>query len=260
MDALRITMIQTFLHWEDRHKNLAHFNEKINEISQPTDVIVLPEMFTTGFTMNPSELAEEHGGQGLQWMIQKAKEKHCAVVGSIAVKESGHYYNRLYWVHPDGSVLHYDKRHLFSMANEHLHYRAGDKKIIVNYNGWKICPLICYDLRFPVWSRNTPSEEYDVLLYVANWPEVRRHPWQQLLVARAIENQSYVVGVNRIGHDGHLTAHSGDSCVINARGENISHLLAHEDNTETVELSYSELMAYRKTFPVLSDADHFSME
>ena len=259
MEPLKITTIQTFLHWENSAKNLAHFDEKINSIQPPTDIIVLPEMFTTGFTMNPSILAEEHGGKGLQWMIRKAKGKKCVITGSISVKESSNYYNRLYWVNPDGTYLHYDKRHLFRMGNEHTNYASGTNKLIIEYKGWKICPLVCYDLRFPVWSRNTKDNAYDVLLYVANWPQVRNYPWKQLLIARAIENQCYVVGVNRIGEDGNGIAHSGDSCVINPRGEKISHTVSDEDTVETTELSYQYLAEYRNAFPVIEDADLFSI-
>lgn len=256
---LKITTVQTNLFWEDVTKNLNHFSAKLEEIIETTDIIVLPEMFTTGFTMNPELLAEDHGGIGLQWMQQKASEKNSVLVGSISVKENNHYYNRLYWVKPDGTYEYYDKRHLFQMGNEHEYYKAGHKKIIIEYKGWKICPLICYDLRFPVWSRNKKENAFDVLIYVANWPEVRSYPWKQLLIARAIENQCYVIGVNRIGDDGNSIKHSGDSSVINPRGELISTTIANSDNTETVSLSLSYLQEFKKVFPVLLDADEFSL-
>lgn len=259
MDNLIITIIQTNLFWENSDKNIAHFDAKINAISDPTDIVVLPEMFTTGFTMNPKLLAEEHGGVGLQWMIKKAKEKKCVIVGSISVKENNKFYNRLYWVNPNGNYEFYDKRHLFKLGNEHQYYAPGNKKIIIDYKGWKICPLICYDLRFPVWSRNRKDNTYDVLIYVANWPEVRAYPWKQLLIARAIENQAYVAGVNRIGDDGNAVSHSGDSCVINPRGELINAIQAYQDKTETISLSYTFLQDYRKAFPVLLDADDFDV-
>ena len=259
MTDLLITTIQTHLHWEDVDANLLHFSDKINSILGHTDVIVLPEMFTTGFTMKPEQLAEEHGGKGLQWMIQKAQEKICVIVGSISVKENGLFYNRLYWVNPDGSYQQYNKRHLFRMGNEHEYYTAGDQKIIIEYKGWKICPLVCYDLRFPVWSRNTKANTYDVLIYVANWPEVRSYPWQQLLIARAIENQVYVVGVNRIGEDGNHYKHSGDSVVLNPRGETMSHTLSNIDSVETTPLSYQYLKDFRSAFPVLLDGDDFNL-
>jgi omega-amidase len=259
MNNLSITIIQTHLHWEDAVKNIANFDAKVSSIIEPTDIIVLPEMFTTGFTMNPKLLAEEHGGIGLQWMIQKAKAKDCVIVGSISVKENDAFYNRLYWVKPNGSFEFYDKRHLFKMGNEHLHYSAGNKKLIIEYKGWKICPLICYDLRFPVWSRNKKENTYDVLIYVANWPGVRAYPWKQLLIARAIENQTYIVGVNRIGDDGNSISHSGDSMIINPRGELITAMQAHKDSTQTVSLSYTYLQDFRKTFPVLLDGDEFEV-
>jgi predicted amidohydrolase len=259
MQDLKITLIQTRLHWEDVEKNLAHFDKKIDEIKQETDVIVLPEMFTTGFTMKPELLAEPHEGEGLKWMQEKAKGKSCVMVGSISVKENQQYFNRLYWVRPDGSYEIYNKRHLFRMGNEHQHYAAGDQKIIIEYKGWKICPLVCYDMRFPVWSRNTRDNTYDVLLYVANWPEVRSYPWKQLLIARAIENQAFVVGVNRVGEDGNNFSHSGDSCVINPKGEAILSFPPQADCVETQALSFSYLEECRKAFPVLLDGDEFSL-
>lgn len=260
MQDLIITTIQTHLFWEDVQQNLIHLDKKINDIVMPVDVIVLPEMFTTGFTMNPAQLAEEHEGKGLQWMQQKSKEKNCVIVGSISVKENTNFYNRLYWTKPDGTYEYYDKRHLFRMGNEHQHYTAGDKKLIIEYKGWKICPLVCYDLRFPVWSRNTRDNTFDILIYVANWPEVRSYPWKQLLIARAIENQVYVVGVNRIGEDGNQIKHSGDTCIINPRGEVISKTLAHEDKSETLALSNNYLQEFRKLFPVMMDGDAFEIK
>ncbi len=260
MDHLIITTIQTNLYWQDINKNLVHFDEKVDAIKEHTDIIVLPEMFTTGFTMNPKVFAEEHGGKGLQWMQQKSKEKNCVLVGSISIKDGEKFYNRLYWVMPDGTYQFYDKRHLFQMGKEDLYYTAGSKKFVVEYKGWKICPLICYDLRFPVWSRNTKENTYDVLIYVANWPEVRSYPWKQLLIARAIENQSYVVGVNRIGQDGNAITHSGNSCMLNPRGEIISKTKAHEDVSETVSLSFTYLEEFRKVFPVMLDGDEFEVK
>lgn len=250
-------MIQTSLYWEDITKNLLHFDQKISEINTATDIIVLPEMFTTGFTMKPELLAEEHGGKGLQWMMQTAEANKCIIVGSISVKDNDCFYNRLYWVKPDGTYEFYDKRHLFRMGHEHKHYSSGSAAVIIECKGWKICPLVCYDLRFPVWSRNKKENCYDVLLYIANWPEVRAHPWKQLLIARAIENQTYVVGLNRIGNDGNGISHSGDSMVINPRGEFITSHPAHEEKTSTTIISYSYLEEFRKAFPVLLDGDEF---
>lgn len=258
MRDLKITTLQTTLHWEDPGKNIAQLSEQLKQVTD-TDIIILPEMFTTGFTMKPELLAEETGGMGFQWMKKTAAEKNAVIIGSISVKDQGHYYNRLYWVKPDGSFLSYDKRHLFSMGKEHEHYTSGNQKLIIDHNGWKICPLICYDLRFPVWSRNTQEDTYDLLIYVANWPEVRSYPWKQLLIARAIENQCYVAGVNRIGEDGNGIGHSGDTLVLNARGEVINKTRAHENASETVILSCDDLAAFRKAFPVLNDADRFTI-
>ncbi|MES2134423.1 MAG: amidohydrolase [Bacteroidota bacterium] len=259
MQELIVTTVQTQLYWEDPDKNLAHLSEKLRTVGI-TDMIVLPEMFTTGFTMKPELLAEEHGGKGLQWMQKNAAEKKCVIVGSISVKEHGNYYNRLYWVKPDGHFLCYDKRHLFSMGKEDEHYKKGNQKIVVEYKGWKICPLVCYDLRFPVWSRNTKQDPYDVLIYVANWPEVRSYPWKQLLIARAIENQCYVVGVNRIGVDGHQINHTGDSAIINPKGELLNKTKANEDMAESISISYDALQDFRRAFPVLNDAENFSID
>jgi predicted amidohydrolase len=246
MQDFRITIIQSDLVWENIDKNLELFERKINTINNHSDLIVLPEMFTTGFAVNRTNLAEEVGGKGFLWMKKMAKQKNTAIVGSIAVKENNNYYNRLYWVNPDGNFFQYNKRHLFRMAHEDQFFTAGNKRLIVEYKGWKFCPLICYDLRFPVWSRNkwntehnAYKPEYDVQIYVANWPEVRSYPWKQLLVARAIENQCYVAGVNRIGLDGNNISHSGDSAVLNPRGELISNIVSNEEKIETVILSRS---------------------
>lgn len=259
MNDLKVTLVQTYLNWEHVDENLKHFSKVLDKITEPTDLIVLPEMFTTGFTMKPEKLAEDHGGKGLQWMLQKSKEKNSVITGSISVKDKNCFYNRLYWVKPDGTYQFYDKRHLFRMGNEQEHYSKGDQKIIIELKGWKICPLICYDLRFPVWSRNTKADQYDVLVYVANWPQVRSHPWKQLLIARAIENQCYTIGVNRIGRDGNLVEHSGDSVVFSPKGETMSCIKPNEDTTETISLNFQQLLDFRKAFPVLSDADQFSI-
>jgi omega-amidase len=264
---MNITIIQTYLFWEDREKNLNHFEKLVSSISSPTDIIILPEMFTTGFTMNPEKNAEDNLGAGFQWMQKIAKQKNAIITGSIATKENSKYYNRLFWVEPNGKHDTYDKRHLFRMAKEDEHYTPGNKKIIKQVNDWNVCPLVCYDLRFPVWSRNKFKVEsgksneakwdYDVLIYVANWPEIRSYPWKQLLIARAIENQCYVIGVNRIGKDGNDFAHSGDSMVINPRGEIISK--TNEESIETIKLDKAYLEDFRKVFPVGMDSDEFSL-
>jgi omega-amidase len=277
---MKTTLIQTHLYWEDREKNLSHFNTLIDSIKENTDLIVLPEMFTTGFTMNPEKNAEPANGETLQWLKQKAKEKSAVITGSVAVEENGYHYNRLFWVEPTGKVSSYNKHHLFRMAKEDQHYTAGSEKIIMPIKDWKVCPLVCYDLRFPVWSRNrfgkqladgshksavgsdleTNSWTYDVLVYVANWPEVRSYAWKQLLIARAIENQCYVIGVNRIGKDGNDYAHAGDSVVVNPRGGIISHTKHNEESVETILLDRSYLNEFRNVFPVGLDADDFDLK
>jgi omega-amidase len=263
---MQVTIIQTALHWEDKDKNLAHFDALVNSITEPTDLIVLPEMFSTGYSMAPEKLADAANGKSLQWMAKKAKEKNAVICGSVPVEENKNYFNRLFWVMPDGSVDVYNKRHLFRMAGEDRHYAMGHEKIIKDLKGFKICPLVCYDLRFPVWSRNTFTRTngfctaaYDVLIYVANWPEARTYPWKQLLIARAIENQCYVIGVNRIGEDGNGIKHSGDSMVINPRGEIISKTKANEQSIETITLDRIYLEDFRKAFPVGLDADDFKL-
>jgi len=263
MNDLKVTILQTELHWENIDKNLEMLSLKINSIVESTDIIVLPEMFTTGFTMQPEKFSESMNGKAFNWMKEQAQKKNCVITGSFSCEENEKYYNRLVWMKADGTFSTYDKRHLFSMANEHEHYTAGAKKMVEEINGWKICPLICYDLRFPIWSRNrkgTKAEaEYDVLMYVANWPERRNHPWKTLLLARAIENQCYVVGVNRVGLDGNDISHSGDSAIIDFKGEIKSNISAHEVGVETITLSYKELAEFRKQFPVLNDADNFTI-
>lgn len=273
MNNLKISIIQSKLYWENRNENLKMFSEKIVAIKEQTDLIVLPEMFTTGFSMNPEKLFDTMEGETIQWMKRESAKKKCVITGSFICEVNGKYFNRLIWMRADGSYEWYDKRHLFRMAEEDKHYTAGEKKLIVELNGWKICPSICYDLRFPVWSRNRmgvmskekgegkdlSSPDYDLLIYVANWPERRAHPWKALLLARAIENQCYVVGVNRVGEDGNAISYSGDSVVINAKGEIISKTKANEESIETIEINYNELVEFRKHFPVFLDADKFEL-
>lgn len=275
---LKITILQSELHWENAAKNLAMFTDKIASITETTDVIVLPEMFTTGFTMNAKPLAETMNGNTVAWMKEQAKIKNAAVVGSLIITENNLYFNRLIWAQPDGKISFYNKRHLFRMANEHETYSAGNSRIIVEYKGWKICPLICYDLRFPVWSRNKPIPNpsqragslssltshhsppaFDLLIYVANWPEARKEPWCKLLEARAIENQVYVVGVNRVGKDGKDIPYSGNSAVINPKGNIISNILEHQNCIQTIELNRQELEDFREKFPVGLDGDDFEI-
>lgn len=261
---MKVSLVQTSLHWEHIEKNLEHFDALLDKIGESTDLIVLPEMFTTGFSMSPERVAENWNGRALAWMKKKATEKNCVITGSVAVEDGGHYYNRLFWVKPGGQFTVYNKRHLFRMAKEDQHYASNGNKIIEKINDWNVCPLVCYDLRFPVWSRNRFNRtnyrwDYDVLIYVANWPEVRSYPWKQLLVARAIENQCYVIGLNRVGTDGNGYNYSGDSAVINPRGEIISTMQANQEKTETLTLDKNYLDEFRKLFPVGLDADDFNL-
>ncbi len=259
MQDLKVTLIQTALHWENADANRTLFDRHLSGIAPcSTDLILLPEMFNTGFTMNAASNAEEMDGPTVTWMRRKAAEKKCVIAGSLIIKEKGNYFNRLVWMLPDGNPGIYDKRHLFRMANEHHTYTAGNSRLVVNLNGWRICPMICYDLRFPVWQRN--RGDYDVLLLLANWPARRSFAWRQLLIARAIENQCYVAGVNRIGEDGNAIDHSGDSVVLDARGSVLSKIRPCEESAETVILSSADLEEYRKSFPVSMDADRFILD
>ena len=248
---MRITTIQYDIVWEDKVTNLKNLTSKINTIQ--SDVIVLPEMFTTGFTMNPKPFAESMTGKTIQWMKEIALTKDLAICGSIIIREEDKYFNRFIWVNPDGTIYHYDKRHLF--LNEDQNYTRGDVKLIIEYRGWKICPLICYDLRFPVWSRN--SEDYDILIYVANWPDKRKLAWRSLLVARAIENQCYVIGVNRVG-EGSGLVYSGGTSLINALGE-VQYTNSHIEEVFTATLSKYDLDKIRAQLPFLEDKDNFSI-
>jgi predicted amidohydrolase len=261
MSDLKITLIQSDLFWENKEKNLEFFSNKIDAIKQTTDLIILPEMFSTGFSMNTEQLAESLFGNTFNWMKQKAIEKNSSITGSFICEENGNYYNRLLWMNADGTYSTYDKRHLFRMGDENNNYNSGNKKLIVELKGWKICPLVCYDLRFPVWSRNENGENnYDLLLYIANWPERRAYAWKTLLPARAIENQCYVAGLNRVGNDGNSISHSGDSVVLNFKGETISNIAVHQEVTETIILNKETLYNFRKEFPVLLDADSFEIK
>jgi omega-amidase len=262
MQDLKITLIQTDLAWRDRDKNLQHFDELIGQINQPTDLIILPEMFNTGFVTEPQALAESPKGPALKWMFCKAIEKKAVVMGSFIVLENGGYRNRLYAMYPNGRKYFYDKKHLFRMAEEDKFFKPGTEKRIIKIKGWKLNMLICYDLRFPVWARNTYRDntyEYDCLIYVANWPEVRSHVWKTLLAARAIENQSYVVGVNRIGTDGKGISHSGDSAVYDPWGLKTSKTPANETSVETLTLSAGKLQNYRQSVRFALDWESFSI-
>jgi predicted amidohydrolase len=265
MEDLKITLVQTKLHWEKPEANRNHFQELIEKSPDDSDLILLPEMFTTGFTMNPEKYAEQSAEDmaSLDFLKQAAKTKQAVVSGSISTKDGDRYYNRLFWVKPDGSYSTYDKRHLFTFAEEDKHYSGGESKIIEEVKGWKILPLTCYDLRFPVWSRNRLIDgkpEYDLLTYIANWPAARSKPWSQLLPARANENQAYVAGLNRIGEDGNGIPHSGDSIVISPKGETIVAATPGKEEILTATLSRADLENFREKFPVLHDGDNFSLE
>jgi omega-amidase len=253
---LRVTIVQTTLHWQDPAANRTHFNALLSGVPE-TDLIVLPEMFSTGFTMEPEGHAESADGESVHWLAALSKRLGCAVTGSLCIESGGRYFNRLYWAQPGGTLRTYDKRHLFRMAGEHEHYQAGSERVIADVKGWRVCPLICYDLRFPVWSRR--RADYDLLVYVANWPVRRRTAWQTLLRARAIENQVYALGVNRIGRDGAVIDYAGDSAVIDPLGEALVDLGSAE-SVKTVTLDYGMLEKLRQHFPVHLDADAFSIE
>jgi omega-amidase len=257
VDKLAVCLIQTELYWEDVTANLSSLEEKIAGIDQPVDVIVLPEMFNTGFTMD-IRLAEPMNLTTTKWMKHIALQTNALIIGSFAVKENGSFFNRLMCVQPDGSFLHSDKRHLFRMGEEHQNYTPGNGRLQVNWKGWNIFPLVCYDLRFPVWSRNAASNPYDLLIYVANWPARRAHAWRTLLKARAIENLSYVIGVNRIGEDANGVAHQGDSAALDFLGEPLFDL-GNKETEKIVNLSKPELQKYRQSFPAYLDADEFNL-
>ena len=261
MSDLTISLIQTDIHWEEPDANLAMFEEKIWTINEATDVIVLPEMFTTGFSMNAENLAEPAGGKTFKWLRQMATQKNAAVTGSYMVKERDQYFNRLCFVYPNGFSEHYDKKHLFTLAGEGDTYTSGSERLIVEYKGWRICPMICYDLRFPVWARSRKSgdnvHEYDLLIYVANWPDARIDAWNALLKARAIENSAFCAGLNRTGTDAVSKGYPGHSAVYSFKGEEI--MFSATDKLMTVKLSYATLMEFRERFPFQNDADEFTM-
>ena len=254
---MKIALIQTSLSWESPEDNRANFTKLINGIVQVPDLIVLPEMFATGFTMKPGRVAETTEGDTVKWMLETAKDRGCAITGSLAIKENGNYYNRLFFVLPDGEIHTYDKRHLFSLAGEDKEYTAGVQRLVISYRGWTICPLVCYDLRFPVFSRNT--EDIDLLLYVANWPTVRVAAWNALLKARAIENMCYVVGVNRTGQDNNGHDYPGQSQVVDCLGAYAEPPSSNE-GVFVVELDKENMLATRKKLGFLNDRDSFSLQ
>ena len=257
-DELNIAFIQTDLVWESRDQNRKNFKEKIESISQKVDIIVLPEMFTTGFTMNAKDNAESLNGETVVWMQDIAKVHDAAIVGSIIIEEESNYYNRLLFVHPDGLIQYYNKRHTFGYAGEDKVFTSGNEKLIVDYKGWKLFPLVCYDLRFPVWARNV--DDYDVLIYVANWPKPRVSAWDALLKARAIENMSYCVGVNRIGEDKEENEYVGHSAVYDVLGNILTKIKPSHEQIEVVTLQKSHIHYYRNKLGFLNDRDTFSFD
>lgn len=257
MQTLTVTIVQTRLHWHDAPANRDMFEQLLENESDDTDLIILPEMFTTGFTMDPESCAEPMHGETVAWMKQLATEKSAAVCGSLVVAKDQQYFNRFICVEPSGMQHSYDKRHLFRLASEDAHYVPGRDFVVFKLNGWRICPMICYDLRFPVWSRN--RDNYDLLLYVANWPSRRHLAWQTLLRARAIENLSYVVGVNRVGEDGNQLLYSGGSAIINYLGEDLADL-GDKPGVATVTLDPEQLTGFRERFAFHMDADRFTLD
>lgn len=256
-EILKTAIIQADLTWEDPEKNRANFSKKISKIKDEKDLIVLPEMFSTGFSMNARVLAESMEGPSLKWMQQTAQSTNSAITGSLIIKEDGNFYNRLFFVFPNGSFKTYDKRHTFTLAKEDQTYTAGNNRLIVEYKGWKICPLICYDLRFPVWARNT--SDYDLLIYVANWPETRIHAWDILLQARAIENMSYCIGVNRTGNDANDYKYNGHSGVYDSLGKSLFSIDRQGEFTKVVALESTHLKETRDKLKFLQDRDHFNL-
>jgi omega-amidase len=259
--TLTITVIQTNLHWEEKQANLQALEKKINSISEKTEIVLLPEMFNTGFSMQAKQLAETMDGETVKWMKRIAAAKKIILAGSMIIEEQGHYYNRLIWMLPNGQHGVYDKRHRFAYAGEDEHFTPGTKRLIASVKGWKINLLVCYDLRFPVWSRQSiqnDAPEYDVLVYVANWPDKRIKAWETLLRARAIENQCYVVGVNRVGDDGKGIHYNGNSMIVDPLGETLYQKKDDED-IFTITLEKNKLQEVRERFPFWKDADGFQI-
>jgi predicted amidohydrolase len=263
MSSLITTLIQTDLHWENKEKNLQMLEEKILGIREKTEIVILPEMFNTGFSMQPDRLAEKMDGESVRWMKRISKEKNIILTGSLIIEEEGNFYNRLIWMMPNSQFGVYDKRHRFAFGGEDEEFAAGNKRLIASVKGWKINLLVCYDLRFPVWARQQSNEaengfEYDVLIYVANWPERRIHAWRTLLQARAIENQCYTIGVNRVGDDGNGIHYNGSSMIISPLGEVLCEK-KEDESVFTYTLVKDKLDEVRNKFPFWKDADLFQI-
>jgi len=262
MENLNITIIQTALFWEDRPKNLDHFRSLIDGIEEPADLIMLPEMFNTGFSINPEFCAETIDGPTMLFLRQMAKTRQTAVTATLLVMDEGEYVNRLFFFYPDGTFLSYDKRHLFRLSDETKIFKGGNERVVIPFRGWKLMPMICYDLRFPVWSKNRIIDgeyEYDFLFYLANWPVMRSEAWKALLPARAIENLAFVAGVNRIGEDGNGMPHSGDSMVVDPKGNILFQAQAGEETVKTVTLNYEDMRLFRESFAFGLDWDTFTI-
>lgn len=257
MSILKVATIQTSLYWENIDANIELFTQKIAGLTEKADVVVLPEMFSTGFSMN-TQLAETQDGRAMQWMQQTAAMYNMAVCGSLMMKNRHDVYNRFIWMNPNGTYHVYDKRHLFRMGYEHEYYKPGNDKLIIEHKGFRLQLLVCYDLRFPVWIRRTVKENYDAIFIVANWPQRRAEHWKTLLRARAIENQCYVVGVNRVGNDGKDVYHSGDTSFIDPKGE-IKYQLSDAEGVALHLLDKEEVIKYRQDFPAMNDADEFTL-
>lgn len=263
MQDLNVAIIQSDLVWEDTKANIQKFDKKLDEIPPETDLIILPELFNTGFSIKSDKNAQPQDGEAFQWLKQKAAQKDLCITGSIFIKTDDQLFNRLYWMQPNGEFVTYNKRHLFRFGGEQKIVTSGHKRVIVDLKGWKILPQICYDLRFPVWSKNrfiNGSHEYDLLFYVANWPVARNFAWKSLLIARAIENQSFCIGVNRVGIDGYGNQHSGDSMILNPQGQIMAECKPFSEEIIASTLCYNELTDYRKAFPVGMDWDEFDVK
>jgi predicted amidohydrolase len=257
VNELKIALIQSNLVWENPIQNRINFSKKIESITESVDIIILPEMFTSGFTMNATAVAETMTGETISWLLTSAKKYNCAIMGSLVILEDSTYYNRCVFVEPDGKISTYDKRHTFTLAGEHKVYKAGTEKIIIDFKGWRICPLVCYDLRFPVWARNT--DNYDLLIYVANWPKPRINAWDALLKARAIENMSYCIGVNRVGLDANNYEYPGHSACYNVLGERVDNITENKEDIQVVTLNKSDIEHYRNKLNFLNDKDNFNL-
>jgi predicted amidohydrolase len=258
MQNLKIAMLQADLVWQNAEQNRKNFSDKINNIKEQVDLIILPEMFTTGFSMQPQKIGDTMHGETVAWMRKIAAEKIAAVAGSVIIFVNSKFYNRFLFIHPSGEINFYDKRHLFTLAGEDKVYESGKGKLIVNYKGWKICPLICYDLRFPVWARNT--EDYDLLIYVANWPKTRITAWDTLLKARAIENMSYAIGVNRVGVDANNYEYNGHSAAYDSLGEQVAETHENKEETAVFTLDKNHISEIRNKLGFLNDRDDFEID